>query len=422
MYKQLQTVLRESGLWQQGREATHGFLLSPDVYEIDPLREEELRQIAAALRECLAGIGRIAAIACSPELGRGKTWGMIARALRTGVPSVYHQIMIRNPGSTPAVCKVDFMDTAQGWRIAEIDGHNQHGLGYATLCARMRRAIRPDALSFPGVAAEVAAAAKAAGTATVAFLHGHKDRFYEPESQIFKSELASYGVEMVVLAETQVRIEPDKGAFGPDGRVHRYWLAMPFLQLHEKTAQDMAALYTAGGIQFFIPPKPIFSSKTVLALLRNDAASPELEAILHSQIPVHHLGLLRGYIPPTHLVHKGIPLDHWLGVCCEKSHVLKATVSSGMKGTVFADDAAWDRALQTAADAYYLYVLQEEVENRSYRFSHYDTSGMAIAGEWHIRVVVHFSRRDVAEVTVTARQDKKVHGAIDCIQLGSVLA
>ena len=42
--------------------------------------------------------------------------------------------------------------------------------------------------------------------------------------------------------------------------------------------------------------------------------------------------------------------------------------------------------------------------------------------EWFMRITVHFAQRQVADVIVTARQDKKVHGAKDCIQLGTIIS
>ena len=79
---------------------------------------------------------------------------MIVKVLHTGVPAIYHDIMLLNPSSAPSICKVDIMESESGeFRIAEIDGHNKHGLGYSTLAARIRHAVMPDAKAFPGVAA-----------------------------------------------------------------------------------------------------------------------------------------------------------------------------------------------------------------------------------------------------------------------------
>jgi hypothetical protein len=42
-------------------------------------------------------------------------------------------------------------------------------------------------------------------------------------------------------------------------------------------------------------------------------------------------------------------------------------------------------------------------------------------GEWFVRVTVHYFVGGIADIIVTARRDKKVHGALDCLQLGLVV-
>jgi hypothetical protein len=92
-----------------------------------------------------------------------------------------------------------------------------------------------------------------------------------------------------------------------------------------------------------------------------------------------------------------------------------------MKGTIFSSDDKFATALDLGKKSNARFVLQEEVVNQPQTFEYWNGSGELLTGIWFMRVTVHYSERRVADVVVTARQDKKVHGAIDCLQLGSVL-
>lgn len=422
MYEQVRQIVLDSGLWDNRRMSSHDFVLSPSIYEVSQERRDELEAIGAVLHNCLAGLGRIAAIAFNPKLGTSTTWGMIARALRTGVPKIYHDIMLLNPSSVPSICKVDFMESADGnYRIAEIDGHNKHGLGYSTLTARIRRALMPEAQAFSGVATTLAKEVQRRGESNAVLLYADQERFYLPEFRILQDELASLVVELVVIAENDVQIQNKKVVVAGDGKERKLFVDLPFLYHNRELNARMAELYKGGEIDFLIPPKPFLGSKAILALLRNDIESKELEAILKSQIHPASLDLLRRYIPETYLVHKRAKEEYWHDQCNNKRFVLKESISSGMKGTVFMDEPHFNATMKRACDSYYRFILQEEVTNRAQAFHYFADGGYLQQGEWFMRVTVHYSTRRVADIIVTARQDKKVHGAPDCLQLGAVI-
>jgi hypothetical protein len=396
------------------------------VYEVPLDKRDELEAIGAALHDCLAGIGRIAAIAFNPKLGHSATWGMIVKVLHTGVPTIYHDIMLLNPSSTPSICKVDIMESESGeFRIAEIDGHNKHGLGYSTLGARIRKAVMPDAKAFPGVAATLALEIKRRSENSVVLLYADQERFYLPEFRILQTELSTHGVEVVVVAESDVCVEGNRVVVSKDGKDHRLFVDLPFMTVRgahsQAVNQVLATRYSAGEIDFLIPPKPFYGSKAVLALLRNETGSEELEAILKSQIRPASLELLRQYIPETYLVHKRAKEEYWRSKCNGARFVLKESISSGMKGTVFSDEPHFNAIMKHACDSYYRFVLQKEVINRSRSFQYFANGGRLHRGEWFMRVTVHYAIRRVADIIITARRDKKVHGALDCLQLGSII-
>ena len=422
MYQQIRQVVLESGLWDNDRELSHGFILSPSVYEVPRGKRNELEAIGVALHECLAGLGRIAAIAFSPKLSYSSRWRTIAKVLYTGVPAIYRDIMLLNPGRVPSICKVDIMESDEGhYRIAEIDGHNKHGLGYSTLAARIRRAIMPQAEAFPSVTKTLVEEIKRRGQTSLVLLYADQERFYLPEFCILRSELAGHGIEVVVVAESDVRIDSGRVIMGRDDRDHRLFVDLPFLYHNQELNSLLAARYQAGEIDFLLPPKPFLGSKAVLALLRNDIGDQELEAILKSQIRSASLDLLRQYIPETYLVHKSAKENYWRGQCNSRRFVLKEAISSGMKGTVFMDDSHFNSIMDRACDSYYRFILQEEVTNRSQSFDYFVDGGCLRQGQWFIRITAHYAVRRLADIIVTARKDKKVHGAPDCLMLGTIV-
>ena len=208
----VENVIAVSGLWDEGRRNSHGFLLSPDVYEITKTQAQELEDLGQALYECLSGLGRIAAICADPRLTKGKVWGAITKMLHMDIPVLYQEVHALNPSRVPAVCKVDFMVGSDGrFHIAEIDAHNKHGLGYSTLGARLRRAVRPLAAAFPGVAKALANELGRRNRSCVTLLYADQERFYLPEFRIFRDELAKHDVKMNVISEVEVK---DPGKLG----------------------------------------------------------------------------------------------------------------------------------------------------------------------------------------------------------------
>lgn len=426
MYEQVRQIVLDSGLWNDGRISSHGFILSPSIYKIAPGKRAELEAIGIALRECLSGLGRIMSIACDPKLGRNRTWGMIARAFRTGIPAIYHDVLTLNPGNTPSICKVDVMESIEGsYQIAEIDGHNKHGLGYSVLAARIRKVIIPEAQTFPGVALALSEEIVRRGKSDATLLYAEQERFYLPEFHILQNELSTLGVKLRVVAENDLSSDEVRLLIDDNRGEPVLFIDFPFLYYNRQLNTLLAEGYRKGEIDFLIPPKPFLGSKAILALLRNEAGDSELEAILKSQIRSSSLELFRRYIPETHLVSKlrgRTSEEYWRNLCSSKRFVLKESISSGMKGTVFMEDPHFGVMMKRACDSYYRFILQKEVNNHPQIFQYFTDGGSLQQDEWFMRITVHYSLRQIADVIITARRDKKVHGALDCLQLGAVLA
>lgn len=407
-------LLQEWGLWAGARRETHSFLLSPDAYEITSAQAVELEELARTIHESLGGAGRMAAIATNPTLCRGKTWGMIRRALFAGVPQDYQGLELLEPGQVPVPIKVDLMERIDGsYAIAEIDGHNTHGLGYSGLLALMTQLGHPDAKHYPGVAAALKTELHRRGESRLTFLYGDRERFYLPEFEILARTLKSEGVDLTVVSEIEVAGELPAGLL----------VGLPFLYRNQDLRQSLVRGYREGKYRFLIPPKPFLGSKALLALLRNEENDQELEAILRSQILARSLEVVRRCTPKTHLIIKqGRDSEtYWAARRNGSRCVLKECISSGMKGTVFSDEAEFGSVWHRACASHYQFVMQEEVETRRRRLSYFEADGQLKSADWHLRVIVHFSQAKVADVIVTARQDKAVHGAKDCLFLGGVL-
>lgn len=406
------TVL-DSGLWDNGRQLTHGFILSPDVYVLTKDKQKELKEIGLALYDCLVGLGKIAAMTVNPKITAGRTWGMIKRVLRTGIPRSYRDIQTLYPNFLPYLCKVDFIEGIDGqFRIVEIDGYNKHGLGYSTLAARIAKVIQPKAKTFPGVAKIISEIVKElpGKTNELVLLYADKERFYLPEFFILQEELTRQGINLSIVSEDEFKIKKD----------FRLFIDLPFIS-NTKLREFLIQLYRNRKINFLIPPKPFFSSKAVLALLKNDNQDEKLEAVLKSQIPSSSLGKIRKYIPETYLINKREKEDYWQKLSQSGQFIIKETFSSGTKGVIFPDEPNFNQVLKKAYHSGYSFILQRRIINAPNKFNYFTDQGEQKQDKWYSRLTVHFTSKQIAGMVITTRKDKRVHGALDCLQIGTIL-
>ena len=415
MKEKLSNVISESGIWKDNRSSSHAFLLSPSVYAISEVQHEELKKLGFSLYDCLIGLSRIACIACSNDLNYRGAWQLIRRVFNTGVPKVYQELQSLNPNHIPRLLKVDLMlDESGNFKIAEIDGHNKHGLGYSTLGLRFRESLYPESKSMIGVVKELSKEVNRHGSDVIKIFYADRERFYLPEFEIAQQEFKKHGIDCLVVSELDATLE-----FTQSG----IFLDLPFLNKNIELYDSIIDSYKKGKVKFVIPPKPFLGSKGVLALLRNDYKDTHLESILNSFIKESSLELLRSYIPETYLIGKEIvnkmPMDAKVG---KKNFVLKESISSGMKGIYFSDQEGFTTVLDKAFKAKMNWILQEEVVNQPQSFSWYD-SGKELnkANNWFMRVTTHYVNRNLADIIVTARRNKAVHGAKDCLQLGAII-
>lgn len=420
MFYLLTRTVSETGLWDGSQAHSHGFLLTPEVYHLSAANRQTLDQFAPALRETLSGVARIAAVTQSPQLGRGPAWNRVRRLLLVGVPKIYRGLAAHRPATGPAICKVDFMERPDGSLcIAEIDGHNKHGMGYSVLGSLLRRAASPDGRAYPGVAAAVATEVRALNTSRLVLLAADQERFYLPDFKILRQALAREGVELVIVEETN-QASVEEHILGPSERDRVLLVDLPFMYRNPILNQMLPKAYLDGKLDFLFPPKPFLGSKTLLGLIRNEEDDPGLEAILRSHIHPTSLKCVRALIPPTYLISKATKTHQWRDLARTPGWVIKDAMSSGMKGTSFADERAFQAFLARAGASYDRAVLQEQISTRAHRLRFFTSDGVPRVDTWYLRITAHITRRAIADLCITARRDRAVHGAKDALMFGAV--
>lgn len=412
MLETISRVVEESGIWSEGRRNSHAFLLSPSVFRISETQKQELSSLGFALTNCLLGLSHMAEIAYNPFLNYKGDWKIVRRVFSTGVPSVYRELQGMNIRDIPRLLKVDLMVDQDGrFRIAEIDGHNKHGVGYSTLAMRVRRALNPDAKVLPGVVKMLAGEVRRLGFNEVKLFYADQERFYVPEFRVAREEFARFGVTCYLLGEMDVK---------PDSLEEGLFVDLPFLNHRIELYDRIIPAYKEGRAKFIIPPKPFMGAKGALAILRNDARDEQVEAILNALIDKKSLELVRSYIPKTWLVGKQVVQRD--GVTLPEKYVLKESISSGMKGVFFSDEPDFGSALRVANEQNLNWIMQEEVRNQPQTFQWFNgDSDPEIAEDWFMRVTVHYVARQLADIVVTATRNRAVHGGKQCLQLGTVV-
>jgi hypothetical protein len=402
-------------------------MLSPTVYELPRDKAKDLAILGKDINRCFQGLAKMAVEAPNPQRGHSAAWRIIRAVLSNGISKVYRPLQQLNPDQRSAIIKVDLMEDTNGrlW-VAEIDGYNPRGMGYSTLGSRLAGEIS-SAPRLPGVAATLARMLSSRQQYFITFLYSDRERFYLPEITIFKEEMAKNGIMVNVVSEMDF-------CFNDDGQEEIVFVIFPELSKNSQLSKELSRRYQNGTISFLIPPKPYQGSKAVLALLKNQEENEEIEQILQEYIPVEALAYVRAYTPDTYLAGKpGSKLrDCGLNLCGWKTileagegqkYVLKRTVSSGMKGVFFSDDAGYSNAIAEAEQCQAHFILQAEVETLGRNMQYYISPEELITSfaTWHSRLTTYYIGDELADIVVTARRDKRVHGSVDCVQLGTIL-
>lgn len=413
-YATIERIIMDSGVWNEGRRDRYGFILTPETYQLSRDEVGQLEEIGHALVPVMKGIGRIVATADNFAIAKGKAWDTIRRIVQIGIPRSQRRLQTLFPDAYPLTFKIDLLRSNGKLRIVELDGTNTHGLGYNVLLNGIRDALVSEHVPrLKGVPAVIAEYVKRhhPGTPLFCFIGGNS-RFYDPYYRLFSRDLEKRGVPTIYSREWM------NGHESHFESTIRAALHFPLFRNDSPLETILAQQYAQGLLEFLVPPKPYLRSKSVFALLKNSAQTPELEHILLSEIDGTALDTLRGYIPETYLIYpESVP--QVADAIKKQTWVQKQAISSGMKGTEFVGRNEINVGLIADRKPYQT-ILQEELENDPMRFTYYDTDELK-SDTWYCRFTAQYCFSELIEVDITARRDKIIHGATDCIMMSTIL-
>lgn len=405
MYEKLVEFVIALGIWRGERRETHSFLVSPEPHIITKSQGDQLNKISQALHGVLKGLSRIFTIATDPILGSPRCWSELGRMMRLQVPSYFEGIMGLNPGSVPFLNKIDLVEDGDGkfW-IVEIDAGNPRALGYSAFF-EMMLGVSGIKKSFPGILNPLVQSMGKNGDKLICMV-SDRERWYLPWFEVLTSMLVDEGVDVSLVQESNFLYKGDKTSL----------LYKPLIMGSVGTRSALLEGYKRGDVNFLMPPKPFLGSKAMLVIVCNIAQDPLLEGILRSQILEEHLGILRAHIPPTTFLKTS-------GNGTGELLVLKSLVSSGMKGVFFSDQPDYNPAVSehTKRGGAPTAVLQKVIEGKQHTFNYFESGGNVVRDQRYVHFIAHCGPRGVADVFVTARVDKAVHGAKDAILTGCVI-
>lgn len=425
----IEKMVVESGIWNGARKETHQFLLTPEIFPLGQTEVSWLRELGPAITECLSGLGRMATISADQDLAKNQTWHMIRRLAQFEVSPVFRELQIARPSAVPHVFRIDVVEGQDGkLYLVEIEATKSHGLGYASLFAKVGQALG-GTRCLPGVilslVKEVKRRSEESELKNLVLLYSDSEKFYLPEFEVLGAQLKIHGVNLVIASEYEVAVKGESLLVRGDPVIDPLLLCLPIFcgsrarNPNREAEKAVALLYKNKIVDCLIPPKPFLGSKSMMALLRNDTKNEEVEAILRSQIDAKALRIVRDSMPETFLVEPNFALPN---ISMENGYVLKEVVSSGAHGICFSDDPKFEGVLKVALKSKGRFVLQKVVKTRA-RSLRFFPKGESVENvqSWHTRIGVFYIARELAEVCVTGCRLPPVHGGKDAIFMGTVL-
>jgi len=388
----LLSYYRQSGYWGTEELARrYACDLSPCAFLLSGSRQEELERLGqhtyAAVQQLNVRLCQIAGSSHIPP--RDGHFLRIANAATRGLLRPLDQ-----ETAIPPAIKVDMVLGDEGFRIAEVDVYNPRGYGFsAFLEGSVPESLR--GARYPGVSLLSELLKEKGGREWYAVV-SHHERFYRETFAILARALAPHGIRMGVVDEEALALGRTQI---PEGTGV---LAIPAsLNLHPKVRTELLERRAAGEIALFYPPVAYLESKAFLPYLRTCEGMEE-------------------FVPRTHLIGRSIETPDMTGPL-----VLKAAVSSGLKGVVFSEldpiefseGVEHARTMRTPS-----WILQEQVPQQPVPLTVFDKSGERVVRDYYLRFIAYVTAQGIIDVEITARPDPKVHGAPDCVQIPTVFA
>lgn len=414
-YEVIRQIVIDSGLWQGEREDSHRFILSPEVYSLSDYELTQLKTLGRSLYAVMQGLSRIVGKSEDQKVAKGRIWDIIRRVSSVGIPRSHRRVQTRFPDDYPVIFKVDLLRSGGKFWVVEFDGVNTHGFGYTVLLNRIRDSlISKQARRLRGTVPTIAEYMHSHYAAMPLFLFvSSNSRFYEPYYRIMTKELLGRGLWTTFSGEWMEDHEKMLASW------HKLALQFPIFRTDSPLQFILAERYAERQLSFLIPPKTFMGSKSVMALLKNELLDRELEAILTEEIDDAMLESFRSFIPATYLVYpdgQNVLPNFLRG----RFWVMKRAISSGSKGTAFiTPDMVTSRFL--ANEAPYQTILQEELPNDPLMLTYYGEEGEFKVDTWFARFTAHYHFGELVDMDITARRDKLVHGAKDCLMFSATL-
>ncbi len=321
------------------------------------------------------------------------------------------------------LCKVDVMiDTSNRLKIAEIDAYNPRGIAFAAFIKDAYQGYTEHSF-FPGAEKTLAEEVLKKECSKLVWLYAHHERFYEIVfEQLQRIMLEKYAVEIITydtdtflaakhMDETMFTMIP-WGMRTPN----EITVAQPTLSNLYETSPD----------RFLYSPTPSLGNKALMGLVSQIGNSEELEEMLKTYYSKEKLDLLREYLPSTVLVSRRYKDDVRVFLNQNKACVLKANVSSGLKG-VWVYDSIDDLNKNSKIESLMQekkpnYTLQEFVHQKKFQLESYSGDNNTLrTDDWYLRMTLQVDADGmVVDAEITGRKTPDVHGAVDCIQIPCV--
>ncbi len=419
--KKMDEELVRLGLWAGEERQRHAYILSPSAYRLTSGRVLVLEHIARTVTRAYGGLSRLGD-AVTREVPKSNA----ARALNKLFMDAFRGLPLTVLGDSllPPILKVDIVCGASGYAVVEVDGYNPRALPYPLLLRHLYRiGIDQHALFWDSAGSVLiplmykaflhSSDSRYAQRKTekgLTILHADRERFYRPAFEFLACGLGE-DLKTVVVGELEATDLPNNV------------LIFPRLDRNIELRNRLASEYSVGKRIFQFPVRPYLGSKAMLGLVHNLTGDEYVEGMLRQFVGEEILEDTRRIVPRTLNVSRGSreAAEKMLGV---SPAVLKAVNRSGMKGVLFSGEPEFERLFQSAVSSKHpQYVLQEEVSQVPEKHPVFRPGGGTEMREWYLRIIIHVDTayECVADIEVTGRPDKKVHGAPDCIQIPGVL-
>ncbi len=393
-YDALRAFYKRSGYWATEYLAQrNACVLSPCVYVVSSAQQVQLQELGKSVYANVQDIAtRLATYAVHPPRSRDEQ-ELLSIAHRNARQLVRPCDM--RDASIPPVIKVDMVqDEGGNYFVAEADVYNPRGLGFNAFFEKQLMALLPDVSTHPFLEWMADQLHAFAPHGSMTMIVSDYERYYASSFMILADALAEKHFSLRVVYESHsIDLVAEISKTNGCAMILPESLSLP------RVREALLRAHYAGDVQFFFPPKAFLGSKLLLPYMRND------------------------FVPTTALVskyHKSHNPDVTHG-----AWILKKGQSSGMKGVIFSDMDAGVFHREIAQQ--YLckrpsWIVQKQVPQKPMRLRVYNVDGSLTEGNYYVRIIAQCCADGVIGLDITARTDRMVHGAPDCVMMPAILA